>query len=157
MMPRFISLLIYVALPVAGILWWGWDWRAILVLYWLENVTTGVLNVVSMARAPQQQAEGGRPMSMTLNGREQLTSRTGMILFFCAHYGIFTVVHGVFVLVLCTGFFGLGGVILERSASSVPLSPDAFGDGPLGLGGINWLGICSPGSSAAPCSSCSAA
>lgn len=125
--PRILSALIYGLLPIVGILVFGWDWRSVLLLYWFENVTAGLLNVVSMIRTKRVQAEGEAPM--TFNESTKPASRTGLVLFFIAHYGIFTLVHGVFVLMICAGAFGfLGGSIVGKGL---------FGDLTL----VNWRGI----------------
>ncbi len=84
-----LALLVLVnLLPLAGVLFLGWDVATILVAYWLENGIVGILNVPKMALA----ARAGGEVATTA-----LPVRT---LFFAVHYGIFWVVHGVFVLVL---------------------------------------------------------
>lgn len=100
-MPQFIvSLFSYVLLPIVGIVWLDWDWRSVILLYWLENIPVGVRNVISMARAPQLHNPNGPPVRT-----EGFSGRVGFILFFIAHYGIFTLVHGVFVILICLGLF----------------------------------------------------
>ena len=74
--------------PLAGVLLLGWDVGTILIAYWLENGIVGILNVPRMALA----ARASGPTAVA-----QLPVRT---LFFGVHYGIFWLVHGVFVLVL---------------------------------------------------------
>ena len=72
------------ALPV----WFGvWSVFALVGLYWFENVTLGVIQFLRMRRVERVQGD-----------RDGL----GMSAFFAIHYGIFTFVHGIFVLV----FFG---------------------------------------------------
>lgn len=131
-MISFITALIaYVAVPVVGILWFDWDWRSVLLLYWLENVTAGVRNVISMARSPRFNDAGGLTMRLSGVGSERaMSSRIGMILFFIVHYGLFTFVHGVFVFIICLGgftIFGGGGSGSDGSPSTV--------------GGIDWGGL----------------
>jgi uncharacterized protein DUF6498 len=82
-------------LPLAGVVLLHWDVATILVAYWLENGIVGILNLPKMALAAR--AGGATPMS-------QLPTRA---LFFSFHYGIFWLVHGVFVLVL-TGTVAAG-------------------------------------------------
>ena len=126
-MISFITALIaYVAVPVVGILWFDWDWRSVLLLYWLENVTAGVRNVISMARSPRVTDPGS---SVRISGGAALGSRVGTILFFVVHYGLFTFVHGVFVLIICLGGFTMFG---GGSGSGDPAST---------AGGINWGGL----------------
>ena len=66
---------------------------------------------------------------MTFNDSTKPASRSGLVLFFIAHYGIFTLVHGIFVLLICAGVFNfLGGSIVGKGL---------FGD----LSLVNWRGI----------------
>jgi hypothetical protein len=92
-------------IPLIGAWAFGWNVFSILLLYWIENVLTGVLNLFRMAIA-------GAPMSPPPNelfkevkaqfGQAftpglELTVKAFAIPFFLMHYGIFTLVHGVFV------------------------------------------------------------
>ena len=73
-------------MPIFGVLYWGWDATAILVLYWLESVIMGLLNVPKIL-ACRQTEEG------------HIVSALGNLFvagFFSVHYGIFTFVHGTF-------------------------------------------------------------
>lgn len=79
-----VDLVVYVLVPVIGLLFWGWDWRPIVLLYWLENVTIGVTTYLALRRS---RAAGGP--------QAQLPPE-----FFLMHYGTFTLVHGVFVIVM---------------------------------------------------------
>jgi hypothetical protein len=82
--PVAIALLVGANLiPLAGVLVLGWDLLTVLVLYWLENGIVGVFNVLRMAFA------GGTA-----------STKLTLIPFFSVHYGIFWVVHGVFVFLL---------------------------------------------------------
>lgn len=65
-------------LPLVGVLAFGWDLRGVLLLYWAENVIVGLWAIVRMLRVAGLLA-------------------IPAILFFCVHYGIFTLVHLVFV------------------------------------------------------------
>ena len=76
-----------------------WPVIAVLVLFWLENVIVGLLNVARMLCAdPSDPA--------------QWAAKLFMVPFFCVHYGMFTAVHGVFVF----GFFGETKVALSARA-----------------------------------------
>jgi hypothetical protein len=76
--------------PLAGVLFWGWDVFALLVLFWMENVVIGVLNVLKMLLAD--------PADAAL-----WAGKLFMAPFFCVHYGMFTAVHGMFVFALFGG------------------------------------------------------
>ena len=71
-------------LPLAGVLFWGWDVFPLLVLFWMENVVIGVFNALKMLLAD--------PADAAL-----WAGKLFMVPFFCVHYGMFTAVHGVFV------------------------------------------------------------
>jgi uncharacterized protein DUF6498 len=104
--PVAIALLIVVNLiPLAGAIFWGWDVFTLLILYWVENGIVGVFNVLKMtlAQGPLD-TRSGDPESVTA------ASRLTLIPFFIIHYGIFWVVHGVFVMSLPT-FIGVGSPI----------------------------------------------
>ncbi|MDH4202190.1 MAG: DUF6498-containing protein [Phycisphaerae bacterium] len=85
-----ISLLIANALPIVGVLCFGWDAFAIVLLYWTENIVLGFYNVLKMVfvKMPIPAANIGKLF---------------MIPFFIIHYGGFTAVHGMFVLSFFTG------------------------------------------------------
>ena len=72
------------ALPIVGVLFWGWDVFPVLALFWMENVVIGVLNALKMLLAD--------PADAALWAGKVFT-----VPFFCVHYGIFTAVHGTFV------------------------------------------------------------
>ena len=103
------ALIIANLVPLVGVLWFGWDVWAILIIYWLENGIVGLFNVLKMRRA--EGSEDGSPMaaaetrrrlnSFTINGRSPSGSEKAVLIpFFIMHYGIFWVVHGIFVLTL---------------------------------------------------------
>ena len=83
----FGALLVSLA-PLAGVFLWGWKGGALVVLYWLENVVVGFVNVARMAFAGAAQGPVG------------VGAATFLIPFFCVHYGMFCFVHGIFVMAL---------------------------------------------------------
>lgn len=74
-------------IPLWGVYAWGWEVFPILFLFWFENIVVGVFNVARMLTV--RPAEGGRP-----------GERLFLVPFFCVHYGMFTAVHGLFVISL---------------------------------------------------------
>ncbi len=73
------SLIVVNLLPLFGVLLWGWDVGAIVVLYWSENLILGAITLIKMlAKAP-------------VKGLFQS-------VFFLFHYGAFCAVHGLFIL-----------------------------------------------------------
>lgn len=88
------ALIIANLVPLIGVLFLGWDVWGILIIYWLENGIYGLFNVLKMWLA-----EGPEDGSTVMNGRPVTDSgKAALIPFFIVHYGIFWVVHGVFVL-----------------------------------------------------------
>ena len=86
---RSAMLLIAVnAIPVVGVLFFGWSLLTILVLYWLENGIVGFWNIPKIA------------LAQTGSGRLAGCGRTAMAAFFLIHYGMFWFAHGIFVFAL---------------------------------------------------------
>jgi len=77
-------------IPLYGVLKLGWPVFPILLLFWLENVVIGILNTLRMLLAD--------PWDPVL-----WASKFIMIPFFCIHYGMFTAIHGMFVIRLFVG------------------------------------------------------
>jgi hypothetical protein len=122
--------------PLAGVLWLGWNLVLILALYWAENGVVGVINILKILRA-----EGtSSPRGWTMNGRPiDETSRWTVAGFFAFHYGLFWIVHGVFVFTLIPAIAG-DPSILPDGAIPAPLTAPSFDVGILALGAIG-LGI----------------
>jgi hypothetical protein len=70
--------------PLALVLTGKASISGLVLLYWAENVVIGFYNVLRMLAAR----------------RDMLGEKIGAIAFFCAHYGLFCLVHGVFVIIL---------------------------------------------------------
>jgi len=71
----------------------------VFVVYWIENLSYWAITIVKVRSARGRATPGaGR---MTLNGKPVDASDAGALSFFFAlHYGIFTLVHGVFAFVM---------------------------------------------------------
>ena len=89
--------------PLAGTVLFEWTVFEVVLLFWAENVIIGVLNVMRMLIA-----SAGDAVSWMM--------KIVLVPFFVFHYGMFTLVHGVFV-------FGLFGG--DKFGSSG--TPDDFG------------------------------
>nr|WP_237447974.1 DUF6498-containing protein [Nocardioides flavescens] len=88
-------------LPVVAVLRGSVAVGDVLLLYWLENVVVWAVTIVRIGTA----RGAGEPakLSVTVNGRAQRTSvlgAWGLAAFFAFHYGLFTLVHGVFTALL---------------------------------------------------------
>ena len=96
--------------PLLGVIFYGWNLFSIMFLYWFENGIIGFFNVLKISRASKPSSSTS---NITINGRpSNLSGAAFYVPFFAMHYGIFWVVHGVFVIVLF-GLFGgqpFGGV-----------------------------------------------
>ena len=80
--------------PLAGILFWGWDTFVLLCLYWLETAVIGfwtIARAATMARDPGSAA--GRSIAGTL----------ALAGFFTVHAGLFMTVHMLFIYTLFPG------------------------------------------------------
>lgn len=80
--------------PLAGLLWWGWDAFVLLCLYCLETAVIGfwtILRMATMSRDPGSVA--GRSIAGTL----------ALAGFFTVHAGLFMSVHMAFLYILFAG------------------------------------------------------
>jgi hypothetical protein len=91
------ALILFNLIPLVGVLFLGWNLSSIMILYWFENVIIGFFNALKMTKA-----EGTTPKTKLYSGRKPVTiaQKSGSILFFIVHFGMFTFGHGVFVFVL---------------------------------------------------------
>lgn len=80
--------------PLAGLLWWGWDAFVLLSLYWLETLVVGFWTILRVATM----SHGSGPVT----GRT-IAGALGMAGFFTVHAGIFMTVHMAFLWVLFAG------------------------------------------------------
>ncbi|MCX8090205.1 MAG: DUF6498-containing protein [Verrucomicrobiae bacterium] len=88
-LPSVAALVLANLVPLVGVFVWGWEVFPLVLLFWCENVIVGVFNALKMLLAQPQERLGW-------------LMKVFLIPFFCFHYGMFTLVHGVFV----AGFFG---------------------------------------------------
>jgi hypothetical protein len=96
-----VALVVANAVPLVGVLFFGWSVWTILIVYWLENGIVGAFNVLKIARAEGGDGDSPTAITWTINGRSAAgMAKAGLIPFFIMHYGLFWVVHGVFVFTL---------------------------------------------------------
>jgi hypothetical protein len=113
------------AIPLLGVLLWGWSTFAIVFIYWSENVVIGGLNLLKMfvcSPSPDSTGEhdarvgsdpphtASAPSPAALSRTAQQATKLFLMPFFTVHYGLFCFVHGVFVFALLGdgGFLGQG-------------------------------------------------
>ncbi len=82
-----IALVLANFVPVAGVLFLGWDIGTLMMLFWFENVVTGVFNLLRMLASEPDKL---------LNWIVKLP----VAVFFSIHYGVFCFAHGIFVMAL---------------------------------------------------------
>jgi len=88
--------------PLVGVLGLHWTVFSVLLLYWCENVVVGLFNILRMLAAT--------PKDMAADA-----GKLFLIPFFTFHYGMFAMVHGIFVLTL----FGPGGHVSPSPATFI--------------------------------------
>jgi hypothetical protein len=124
-----VLLVVFNLVPLAGVLWWGWNVYALLILYWLENGIIGAINVAKIRRAEGTAGSGVATFRMSGQATQ---SKAAMVGFFVMHYGIFWAVHGIFVFTLPL-FLGLGSVAADVGDG---LTPTVRPDGSVALDGL---------------------
>lgn len=85
--PATVLLLAANSLPLAGILWWDWNVFPLLLLFWCENALIGFFCVL-------------RLLLTRCYCASTWVCKVFALPLFCFHYGIFLMVHGVFVIQL---------------------------------------------------------
>lgn len=123
-----VSLVALVAvnlLPLIGVLFWGWSLMLILVLYWLESGIVGFINIFKIALArggadmPPVRIDEAGNITVSMHGLTTVSTNLSpgcLVPFFVLHYGIFWVVHGIFIFLLPL-FAGLGGMRVGADGS----------------------------------------
>jgi hypothetical protein len=128
------------ALPFFGVLFLGWDAFSIVVLYWTENVVIGAINVLKMLtcspdanhlvwgdvdpsdKLNRERMERSRGDSVRMLRFAQQASKLFYVPFFIVHYGMFCLVHGVFIFAIfgreAGGFGEFGGLANFRQVFS---------------------------------------
>jgi hypothetical protein len=119
------------ALPLFGVLFFGWDTFSIVFLYWVENVIIGAINVLKMIACDpdpdsvdwsqfQRREEVDRMLEEAKRsgafdniGLLNHGSKFFFVPFFIFHYGMFCLVHGAFIFAIfdreAGGFGPFGG------------------------------------------------
>jgi hypothetical protein len=82
--PSVVVLIAANLLPLVGVLYWGWDLYALMVLYWLETAIIGIFAMIQMTMAG--------PLTAIF-----------LVPFFVVHFGAFMVAHFFFLTVLFGG------------------------------------------------------
>lgn len=125
----------------------------VLVIYWFENVIIWFTTTVRILTTTKGSAAQARGLSIDLGGLTRRLARTSWVtgdpalaVFFALHYGIFTIVHGVFTAILAA-LAGLHGSPLDWVASvsalllshTLSLGLNWFGRGERAVVGAGWV------------------
>jgi hypothetical protein len=96
--PTLIVLILANLVPLYGVLFLHWKVFPILFVFWIENIIIGIYNLIKMVYC-----QGFK--------KELWGIKANTIMFFSLHYGIFTLVHGMFIVVLFSGIMDKNGSI----------------------------------------------
>ena len=95
------------AVPLLAVLLWDWTVYEVVLFYWVENGVVGALNLPKILVASGGSGESDGPGRLP-SFEDVSAGNVVAAAFFVFHYGVFWVVHGVFVFVLA-GFLGASG------------------------------------------------
>lgn len=96
--PSAFVLVIVNLLPLLAVFFLHWNPFDLIIAYWIENVVIGFFNVFKILLAEGKRAEF-KNIAVSVNGKALHTiSKVSSATFFTVHYGMFTFIHGVFVL-----------------------------------------------------------
>jgi uncharacterized protein DUF6498 len=143
-----IALLVANAIPLVGVLFFGWSLWTVLVLYWLENGIVGLWTIprILLARGELAVPVAPRGAATVVMPLISAAARPVMAAFFLVHYGVFWIGHGFFVLFLPT-MFGLrsatldGGLPTLDPATGLPTFDPAPAAAGGGFGEIVWSSV----------------
>jgi hypothetical protein len=119
--PSAVVLILANLIPLYGVAFLGWEVFPVILLFWFENVVVGGYNILKILWA--------RPTDI---GR--WVGKVFMVPFFTFHYGMFTFVHGIFVLAL----FG-GDAMAMRGMMDDP-GPRMFAEA-IAAAGVTWAAL----------------
>jgi hypothetical protein len=144
-----IALVAANAIPLLGVMFFGWSLWTILVLYWVENGIVGFWTVPKILLADGSIASRlqgvGSPWNLAAAGiglGVPRVARAAMAVFFLIHYGVFWLGHGLFVFALPSflgasqGFTEHDGFTIDPSTGQ-PVLVQASG----GFGEIAWTSV----------------
>jgi hypothetical protein len=107
------------AIPVAGVAFLGWDPAFIILIYWAESVIIGLLNILMMIISGIFTADN-------VFNPARFGAALFFSIFFTVHYGIFMLVHALFIGVLFLNSHFAGNADPVDSFVSSLFSPDRY-------------------------------
>ena len=104
-----VSLIVANLIPLAGVLFWGWNVGALVTLYWAENLIIGLICLLKMYH---------------LAGNKAL----GRMAFFTVHYGLFWFAHGAIIATVIDSHpvKSAGGFVTGNETDATELSDPLF-------------------------------
>ncbi|MFL5728061.1 MAG: DUF6498-containing protein [Cytophagaceae bacterium] len=75
-------------IPVAGVLYAGWNVYEIVLMYWWETLVIGLFCLISL---------------IISNAEKNLLVRGGFAVFFFVHFGLFSAIQGLFIFIMLKG------------------------------------------------------
>jgi hypothetical protein len=114
-LPSGVLLILVNILPILGVIFWGWNASDVIVLYWIENIIVAIYTVLRILFAQNPSYNS----AISKDGKQSFKSyviNIFLAIFFIFHFGIFTLVHGVFV-----GLFALrnSSFVLDRNLTGL--------------------------------------
>jgi hypothetical protein len=110
--PSVVALLAANFIPLVCVIVFDWEVFPLMLLFWTENLIIGGYNVLKM-------------LVCQAGGTAAAFSKLFLIPFFTVHYGMFTLVHGIFVVALFGGgghHGGLGTDMIRAGLSELHLA-----------------------------------
>lgn len=98
--PSAILLILVNLLPIYGVIFLNWNPFDVILLYWTENIVIGMFNFFRMLFAQGKFPSLVVSSNLGVGTPGGFLMNLGLGIFFLFHYGMFTLVHGIFVGVL---------------------------------------------------------
>jgi len=86
--------------PLGGVAFLGWKVADVILLYWIENLVIGAMNVLRIASAQPEKLLRPKVEGTGMRAWELGVAKLFLAGFFIAHYGAFCAAHGMFLLSL---------------------------------------------------------
>jgi hypothetical protein len=109
-----IVLIITNLVPIYAVIFMDWQAFLVVFLFWTENIVIGFFNIFKMAFAPPDTTGKWGP-------------KYKIIPFFCVHYGMFALVHGIIVFAIFGSVFESDDLFAGISSTYHSLITPTFG------------------------------
>ncbi len=117
---RIATVLVSNAIPLFGVLYYGWSAINVLVLYWLENLLVAIFTCLRIAAHRRLTRRSGHWRGATLSASPgDIGQRPALLRDYAVIAFVFTLAHGLFVVVIA--------LLLARRHPDAPMWQFAFG------------------------------